>query len=457
VVTTGAAYSLVAQDQNGCTNWDTIYVGFRYEPRADFGPDTTLCANQSLVLHLEPGSNPYTLPNAYLWQNGTTKDSFMVTQQGTYWGQSTYQGCTVSDTINVSYVNAAGVSLGADTSLCIGDSLRLKPNLLNAAYLWSTGETTQNIVVRTVGDYWVRVNNGSCTVMDTIHVRFEPKPGVFLGNDTLICEKEKIMLTASVPGASYLWNDASVKSTFDVSKPGLYWVNATVNGCSNSDSISVSFKPLPNLNLGKDTGLCVQQILLLNAADPAIRSYLWQDGSSLGTYLVNGPGEYRVSVTGTNGCINKDTISVAYSPVPNFSLGNDTTLCTQQKLPITFSLPNAIYTWSTGDHTNGYTISQPGLYWLTISQNGCSKTDSVRVNYKPLPDIHLGNDTTLCEGFTKTLDATYPGATYQWQDMSAGGNFQVRSPGLYYATVTLDGCSKKDSIQILYKYKPRLR
>jgi gliding motility-associated-like protein len=455
VITSGKTYSLVARDLNGCTNWDTVSVGYKYYPKADFGKDTTLCENQTLLLQLEPIPLWVTPSPLYQWQNGSSKDTFRVKQSGTYWGRVTYQGCTTSDTIRVAYVSAKGISLGADTSLCSGDTLNLEMPVPGAQILWSTGETGQRITVRNSGNYWVRVNNGSCTVTDTIKVSFQPKPLIFLGNDTTLCEGVRHTLSASLTNASFLWQDGSTATSLIVNAPGVYWVRATVLGCSNSDSIAVSYKPLPSVHLGNDTSICKGQALLLNPYDPSIQSYLWGDGSTLSGYLVSKAGSYRLQVTGTNGCLKADTIQVSEVGLPGFSLGSDTVLCEREILHLNFNLANARYQWSTGSTTNDFTITGPGLYWLEITQNGCGKKDSLVVGYKPLPALELGRDTTLCEGVSKLLDATYPGATYLWQDRSTSPAYSINKPGTFHVTVNLDGCIKKDTITVAYRSKPR--
>jgi len=63
---------------------------------------------------------------------------------------------------------------------------------------------------------------------------------VDLGNDTAICKGETIALDASTSNASYLWQDNSTDSTFNVTKQGRYWVQVTVNKCSATDTILIS-------------------------------------------------------------------------------------------------------------------------------------------------------------------------------------------------------------------------
>ena len=73
------------------------------------------------------------------------------------------------------YVSAAGpaptVSLGADRTFCVGDSVTLDAGNAGMTYLWSTGATTKTIVAKTAGAYSVTVRNAQGNpTRDTVNV-----------------------------------------------------------------------------------------------------------------------------------------------------------------------------------------------------------------------------------------------------------------------------------------------
>ena len=73
------------------------------------------------------------------------------------------------------YVSAAGpaptVSLGADRTFCVGDSVTLDAGNPGMTYLWSTGATTKTIVAKTAGAYSVTVRNAQGNpTRDTVNV-----------------------------------------------------------------------------------------------------------------------------------------------------------------------------------------------------------------------------------------------------------------------------------------------
>lgn len=453
-ILTDGTYIVNASDATGCATADTIRVSFKSLPAAQFGRDTVLCAGQELLLNMQPSSLFFSNVR-YSWSDGSGRDSLRVRTAGTYWGEVSYQGCTARDTIAVSFVDAARFSLGSDTTICRGESLELKTNINNATYQWSTGETSSSVRVSADGNYWVRVNNGSCTVTDTIRVRMQDKPVLDLGPDLSLCTGDTVRLTLNIAGAKYRWQDLSDKNNFLVSTPGKYQVTVDLNGCIHSDSIQVNYRSLPVSILPRDTSFCEQQSLRLDAAHPSVQSYAWQDGSGTSQITVNSAGMYTVKLTGTNGCVNEVGVLVRVGALPQFSLGADTTLCDRQLLNLQPRLPGGTYRWNDGSTGRELAVSRPGTYWLEVLQNGCSKRDSIIVNYKPNPLVNLGRDTTLCEGVTKTLNALYDGASYTWQDQATSARYEVRRAGIYHVAVNLDGCVARDTITVSYRSRPQ--
>lgn len=65
-----------------------------------------------------------------------------------------------------------------------------------------------------------------------------------------------------------------------------------------------------------------------------------------------------------------------------------------------------------------------------------------------LPTVVLGQNLTICEGTSLTLNATNPNATYVWQDGSNNPTFTVDSSGLYWVVVTNVCGSASDSVNV---------
>ncbi|NEQ49036.1 MAG: gliding motility-associated C-terminal domain-containing protein [Leptolyngbya sp. SIO3F4] len=222
------------------------------------------------------------------------------------------------DDIHICYVP---VALGSDTTLCEGQSLSFDVSVANAAYLWQDNSTEPTLNINEPGVYWVEVTTEHCSNTDSIVVSYNPQPSVDLGDDTLICETSTLLLDATSPNASYVWQDNSTSSTFPVTQDGDYWVEVTTaEGCSNSDTISAVYSQLSSLELGADTSVCNADFVELDATVPN-GTYLWQDGSTLETFLASESGVYSVSVSeGT--CFASDSIDVQFGCVPILEMPN---------------------------------------------------------------------------------------------------------------------------------------
>ena len=64
-----------------------------------------------------------------------------------------------------------------------------------------------------------------------------------LGRDTVICGNQ-VILDATVPGATYHWQDGSSDPVFVVTGPGEYYVDVALDGCIASDTVRVSECPV---------------------------------------------------------------------------------------------------------------------------------------------------------------------------------------------------------------------
>ena len=200
-----------------------------------------------------------------------------------------------------------------------------------------------------------------------------------LGNDTAICTKDTLLLNATVSGAtSYVWNTGAVTPTIKTYQTNIYWCDVNKGGCVYRDSIDVLVKPLPTVNLGKDTTLCEDNTLLLNVTNPPTSSYLWQDARTTATYLVTQTGQYNARVI-MNGCVNRDTVNIDYFLKPRFTLGANRPICTGMSFILDPKIDSVNYLWQDGSNNKTYTVTQPGLYRLTAINYCGSTTDAVVV------------------------------------------------------------------------------
>jgi gliding motility-associated-like protein len=166
--TATTTYTLTVTDDNGCLGHDTILLTIGEGSVAITAPENTICPGDALTLTATANAD------SYLWSTGESTAAIDINTPGDYWVQSTTGDCDANDTITIAAGEAPVFSLGNDTVVCSDISHNLKiPNVFNGDYLWSNGETTQSINVEGSGTYWLQVENGCGTGIDSIVVTFQ--------------------------------------------------------------------------------------------------------------------------------------------------------------------------------------------------------------------------------------------------------------------------------------------
>ncbi len=277
------------------------------------------------------------------------------------------------------------------------------------------------------------------------------------------CNQDTIKLTATQGFINYQWQPQYNLTTITSQSVHVFPLRDTSYtataekwpGCFVNDTIKIKVFTSAPIALGSDTSLCTGQSLILNAG-AAFNTYTWSTGEVSQQITVNKNGIYIVHAVAANTCTSSDTLEVInVAPLPVFTLGSDTVLCSNTLYSYNFNLTGATYLWNDGGIAGSHSITQPGTYSLAVTQQGCTATDTVVINYKKNPAVNLGNDTALCSGTTYLLNATYNGATYVWQDGSISPGFLVSTPGSYIVALDLNGCLAKDTIQVSYLSPPQ--
>ncbi|RFM31413.1 gliding motility-associated C-terminal domain-containing protein [Chitinophaga silvisoli] len=174
---------------------------------------------------------------------------------------------------------------------------------------------------------------------------------------------------------------------------------------------------------------------------------------SSNVFDLNGAMQATFVVTdGVTGCVSDPvTYNLRYVDKPVLNLGNDTAICTGNSLTLDIGADNAGagygIKWSTGATTQQITVNAAGTYAATVTNNGCSATDSIRVTVHEPPAMQI-RDTTICEGSTVKLNAYIQGATYAWSTGDTGPSIIVSTTGTYNVEVSLNGCTVSDDATV---------
>ncbi len=267
------------------------------------------------------------------------------------------------------------VDLGPDISLCEGETLTLDASTPGADdYSWSNGNTSPTILVSGEGTYSVTVSNVCFSDSDEIVVTYgsEPPP-IELGDTLTLCEGEFILLDATLPSATeYRWNDGNTAPARPATTQGTYSVTVTTPCGETSDEVwvRVGHPPEPLSFDGTSSPLCPGEDFLLDASQPGVQ-YLWDDGSTTPTRLVEQPGTYAVTVFNDCGTLSAQAEFVGPPPL-TVEWNVDTVLCPGESLllrPIV-SDPDARLLWPDLSEGPEFLAPGPGRYSLLVS-NKC--------------------------------------------------------------------------------------
>ena len=270
-----------------------------------------------------------------------------------------------------------------------------------------------------------------------------------------ICEGGEVTVTASGQSAysnefSYSWNTGETTSTVSVFSEGEHIVTVSdSNGCTATASVNVTVNPQPNVAISGNTFLCMDQSSMLTASGGS--SYLWNTGATTPSITVSHGGIYSVTATNTYGCSKSDTVTV--NSLENVSIGGDFSICQGQSTTL-YVNGTGSYHWNTGDNTSSITVSQAGVYSVTVSANGCSSNASATVSVAPNPTPSILGNTTLCQGQSTTLTAT-GGVSYTWSNGSTQNSIPVSQGGNYSVTATsAEGCIGNTNVYVTVNPQP---
>ena len=205
-----------------------------------------------------------------------------------------------------------------------------------------------------------------------------------------------------------------------------------------------------NAVAGPDVSICNNQATTLNASASTGNQYTWSTGSNNSSVSISTPGIYWVSVS--NGtCSDVDTVIVNSQTYQPDVLNDLLVVCPNSTFTLNASSNNVTtYLWNTGQTTASITNSNPGTYWVQISNGTCNYRDTIivinqNVSFNPIPFLD-----TLCANEVLTINAFDNNSTsYLWNTGETSSSINIDQVGSYWVERTSNGCSIKDFINII--------
>jgi gliding motility-associated-like protein len=382
-------------------------------------------------------------------------------------------------TINIDSASCGGVTDGNITGIVVGGTPTFTYVWSNAGGTVSSSTSTPNLVNQAAGTYTLTVTDGNtCTSsfgpVTLVSTSVPPTPVFVTTSDTVYCTGDAVTaLTANASSGNVFWysdagltNQIGAGSTFTptgiTSNTTIYVVANNSSCLSSAVPVSITFNPLPSVGANSPS-TCAGGSVTLNGTGAA--TYSWDGGVTNGVAFTPGSsGNYIVTGTDVNGCVNTATVSVTINTAPTVGATQGSTAATCAGGTVTLNGTGAsTYTWNNGV-TNGvaFTPAASGNYIVTGTDgNGCTNTFTVAVTVNTIPTVDAGatTETIPCGSTNFVLPAATTSAAspvYAWSGPNVVANGTTATPtigaaGVYTVLITdgVTGCSAQDQITVV--------
>jgi subtilisin-like proprotein convertase family protein len=408
---------------------DSIGVGYTY-----YFSD----GMESLINYLT-AFNPQTLPTGN-YQPGDSFENLI--------------GCPINGIWELEICDYVGADEGYLFSFGINVSESISPdNIVTAPFYWSTGETVSSINVQPPSDMWYYLTSiGSNEVcvdsvfidVSAINLELNAPDGNFL------CSQNNLQLVAQ--GAEeYLWSTGETEPIISVNQPGTYSVTGFTGNCTETQQILIGNSNWNLLVQASDTILCQNESAFIFASGAI--EYLWNNGSTDSFIEVSTPGSYQVTATGSDGCTyESEQIDIGSGEMNLSVAASDSVICNNQP-SVLIAFGAEMVVWNTGAAEYSITVSEPGTYYFTGSNEHCTQfSQSIEISQGTVPELETAiSENVLCLNSPEALLTAIPSGGIWSGPGIINDTFQASLTGaglfeLIYTYTNGDGCSNSDSL-----------
>ena len=390
-------------------------------------PDTTTCGDTFQVRATGTPGLSYLWSPATSVNNDTLMDPIVYPKVNTVFTLTATMPCsgcpplTLEFTVNMSYPYYKLRT--KDTTICTGSTVFIKDTAAGPyIYRWEPGiglsaynipDPVATPTVSTTYTVTAANSNHSCPFTTMLTIDVVQPAAIIQTKDTTICRGDSIQLMVDTSlSCTYIWTPATGLSNPNIADPVVntdtlrkYVLTTSTRsaGCVAQDSVSINVSGKGVVRLDQsDSVFCVESgISFVLSGTVQSTGFYWHfgDGDSMKNEnpVMHGyvePGTYSVTATALfGGCA--DTILGKVVNVfqnPQLNLGHDTSICPGEDPIYVHDLVNvggsgAVWHWNTGATTSGIYIGVPGVYFATVSMNGCEAIDSIHVTQSCYLDI----------------------------------------------------------------------
>lgn len=469
--------SLWLVDSNGCSGYQYLLWQITTPPLPliTMQPaDGVICPNDSIEL-ICSGSGVFSWygPTGLLAGNS---NSIYVNVPGFYYCVLVDNiGCQlVSNTLEAKQYNTPYLLVSPIAVICPGDSLTIVAVTNAGSIIEWQPPLSGNSLSQTVygpGTYYCHITSCGIVTEASVTITQSDVVAIITPDGPLdFCPGDSVVLFGNEGMMLYEWTGGSADTSITVFQPGTYILTTTdYNGCTAVSSpviITVFSVSPPEIN---DTTICYGTSVLLSAyAEGQVVWYnsivgdsIISTGSDFITPLIFDTTTYFL-LTVDSGCssglipVNVFIYSSSYPPV----VSSNSPVCEGSTIGLYCdSVYGETFSWTGPDGFSSSaaypqiinaSLLNAGNYFLVIYSDSCtSPASTVSVQVIENPAIALPDSLMLfCVDEGILIDATYPGASYQWQDFSSNAYYYVQAGGLYWVTVNVGNCKTNDSTQV---------
>jgi hypothetical protein len=394
-------------------------------------------------------------PTGNKWNSGQTSQSITVTQSGSFVDTVIINGCKnnsdpVVVTINplppIPTINPSG-----NTTFCQGGSVTLTSSAASGNR-WSTGQTTQSIIVSTSQEITdTVVVNGCRSVSAPLVITVNPipvKPIITPNGPLTFCQGGTVVLTSSYANGNR-WNTGAFTQSIAINQTATIVDTVVINGCrSISDPILITVlsNPLPpTISVQGSNPFCEGDSVVLVSSYPGGNT--WNTNQTSNSIAVKVSGEYSVTV-GVSGCSSTSIPVVVTAspkpPKPTIVSSSGNAFCKGSTYTL-FSDWQGTNKWSNGSFGNSINGNVAQTIVDTAILGQCkTPSDPFLITEKPLPlqpVVFVTNEQICPGGGTSTLTSSINN-NIVWNTGQTTSSIQVDVPGEYFVTYTgANGCN----------------
>ena len=266
----------------------------------------------------------------------------------------------------------------------------------------------------------------NCEIIFTCNVEID-------GGDQVFCDVTETTLTTTTNGPvqSYRWylNGTEItgetNDSLTVSESGVYKVVADGVDCDQAveDEVNISIPGLIAVDLGTDQEFCDVtsfEIIPTIVGNNSNANYLWSNGETTPTIVVNTTGNYSVAIIAES-CEVTDSVLLLFGETPLFDLGEDIETCFENDIvldatPSNMDPNDVTYLWSTGATSPSIIVTEIGNYSVMASFGNCEVENSITISGRTDLNVSVNDDFKSCVGeeWTLTANTSEEEVNYQW-------------------------------------------